>query len=62
MVQRGFVYHKKESTSAQGGEHVLRGRGGGGGRWHLTTEKQWLLRKLFIQRALKRGSMDGSTK
>ena len=37
MVQRGFVYHKKESNSAQGGEHVLRGRGtclkgkGGGG-------------------------------
>ena len=31
VVQRGFVYHKKESTSAQGGEHVLRGRGGGGG-------------------------------
>ena len=25
MLQRGFVYHKKESNSAQGEDHVLRG-------------------------------------
>ena len=35
---------------------------GGGGEWHLTTERQWLLRKLFSQRALQKGCMDGSMK
>ena len=32
------------------------------GGCHLTTERQWLLRKLFNQRAYKKVAFDGSMK